>query len=187
MSHLPIDSSTFLTALRLEKAALQKQLTDDPSSEQKRLRWINFRSVIETRWVPIVEMYLTVLGKLWFGSEERLGGTPIRNKLFLFPLYTVKTTFYGPMAIFEVGEKTRRMREARGQAPNEETKTEEFTLGFRLKIVLLENDEYVLQNDEAHVLNKVGEIDSINESTIQQIIYEAYLQGPQAIYSRWKS
>ena len=79
------DLKEFYEAVEQEKSSKQKLLLDNPEKEQNRLRWLEFRHNIESVWLPVLEEYLNVIGKLWFGFEMRLKGSEFRKELVSSP------------------------------------------------------------------------------------------------------
>ena len=69
------DLKEFYKALEQEKNTRQKLLLENPEKEQNRLKWLEFKHGIEAEWLPIIEEYLNVMGKSWFGFEMRLKGS----------------------------------------------------------------------------------------------------------------
>lgn len=174
----------YLAAIGQEKERAQKQLTDDPKQEQNRLRWIEFTKNIETSWTPVMDGYLKTLGHLWFGDEMRLKGPEFRKQLVPVPAYSVSHNIYGPMAIFQVGERSWREREM----PFNETvsKTEQYQLGYRVRVVLSEDGVYSFQSDNSDSLLVIEDGSQIDEDSFTSMFAEVYSNGPKVIHQHWK-
>ncbi|HPH98012.1 MAG TPA: hypothetical protein PK613_19175 [Anaerolineaceae bacterium] len=178
------DLKEFYEAVEQEKSSKQKLLLDNPEKEQNRLRWLEFRHNIESVWLPVLEEYLNVIGKLWFGFEMRLKGSEFRKELVSSPAYYATHEVFGPMAIFWVTENDWEEREA--LYSETEMRLELFKRGYRCRIVIQDDGRYDFQDDASNTLVKFDTGHKIDREELLQIFADAFLDGPQEIYKRWK-
>lgn len=179
----------FFKALAHEREENQRQLLQDPENERRRLRWIEFYHEIEAAWLPIMDEFLTVLGKLWFGNVMRLKGSLFRKELVSSPAYVVAHRIYGPMAIFWVAEdnwqeKDFAFREAEGKA---ELRTGHSRRGYRCRITLQGDGEYHFQDDANNTLIQFAAGHQLDRQELHSIFLNAYIAGPQVIFFQWKT
>ncbi len=184
----PSSHEPFLNTLNEVRRINETSRSTDPSLEVNRLRYIEFRRSIEMWWIPIITEYFEVMGRLWFGFETRMGGAPFHAKPFDFPLYTVRTEIYGPMAIFTVEEKTERERLKRVVESDEqsEARLECYKLGCRCRVLLEENGQYHLQSENRDTLLISTSHLRPQQAELDIKFNGLFLIGPFLTQSRWK-
>lgn len=185
MINQPEELNRFSETLQQEMETRQKQLVEHPEEEQNRHKWLEFKYTVEMKWVPVIDEYLTVLGKLWFGEELRLRGPELRKELVSCPAYLVTYRVYGPMAIFWVAENNWEEREV--PYSDTERRMELFKRGYRCRIVIQEGGQYHFQDDAHITLIEFDNGSQINRDVFLKVFSDAYLNGPQEIYKRWKN
>lgn len=167
----------------------QRQILEHPDNEKNRIRWADFRRSIDSEWVPILEEYLSVLGRLWFGEEMRLSGSLYRKELVACPAYVVTHEVFGPMAVFWVAKNSWEERvvpyiEKTGKS---ELKTELIRRGYRCRVVMMESERYHLQGDDHKTLIEFDSDMQIDRENLLGIFAEVYSSGPKVIFYRWKN
>ena len=177
----------FFEALEQVREERHQELFDYPKKEQDRLRWIEFQRAIERAWLPIMQEYLEVLGKLWFGYEMRLKGTEFLKKPVPVPTYKVVHKLFGPLAIFEVVENAWRQRDApfEMEGGKSEPRTQAFQRGFRCRVELHDNGQYEFQDDHNQTLFQSDNGTQVDQEKLRNFFAEVYLRGPEVIFSRW--
>lgn len=185
MTNHPKESNEFYEALKQEKETRQRQLLENPEKEQNRLNWLRFKNTIETKWLPILEEYLTVLGRLWFGYEMRLKGPEFMKELVACPSFVVAYEVFGPMAVFWVAQNVLEKREA--PYSDNEFRTELFKRGYRCRVVMKDDGQYHFQDDDHNTLVQFDDVSQVNGEKLLAVFAEAHSKGPSVIYRQWKN
>lgn len=177
----------FFEALDQERELRRQDLLDHPKKERDRLRWIEFQRSIEIAWLPIMQEYLEVLGKLWFGYEMRLKGTEFLKKPVPVPTYKVVHKMFGPLAIFEVVEDAWKEREAPFEMEGGKSvlRTQAYQRGFRCRVEIHDDGHYEFQDDHNYALFQSENGMQVDQEKLINFFAEAYLKGPEVILSRW--
>lgn len=166
----------------------QQRLREHPNEENQRRRWADFRHVVERDWLPILEEYLTALGKLWFGEEMRLSGSIYQKKLVSCPAYIVAHEVFGPMLVFWVVENTWQERELPyiDKDGTPVLRTELFKRGYRCRAVIEDGEQCQFQGDDLKTLIELNLNAQIDQERLAEVFAEAYLKGPRVVFSQWK-
>ncbi len=166
----------FFEALEQEREARKTDLLNNAEKEQNRLKWIKFQQIIERDWWPVINEYLRVLGKLWFGDEMRLKGSTFRKELIAIPAYIVAHKIYGPMAIFWVAQKTWEEREAPFTNREEivKSKTELIKWGYRCRVTIKDDGQYHFQDDAHNAQIQFDVDEQVNQERFQDIFANVY-------------
>jgi len=181
------DSSEFFAALEQIRATKQKELLEDSyrKKEQDRLNWIEFRRSIDTDWLPMLDEFLTALGRLWFGFEDTIrGASSYRPELVTVPAYVVANRIFGPMAIHWVAKRTWLEREVPyGPAW---TKTELYTTGFRCRVIMQNNEQYRFETDDGATTIYFARNAPVDPNGLNEVFAEAYRVGPGVLFNQWR-
>lgn len=179
----------FRKALAEEQQLRQRELLEIPEKEQVRLKIIEFRRAIARHLQPIVEEYLTVLGKLWFGYERRFSGPILQREAPTIPAFTVAHQFIVSEAVFWVAESNWREREVPIIATEDRTefRPELFQQGYRCRAIMKHSSSFEFTSDglDTHIL--INSYDTIDRETLYPVFEEAFVKGPFVLHSRWKN
>lgn len=178
------DLDKFFKVLEQEREDRYKERINFPENEVNRIKWIEFQKTIDIEFWPIMDEYLTVLGKLWFGETMRLKGPDFFKQLVSAPAYRVSHQVYGPMAIFWVEELDWKERQA---LFNEgEYRLELYKRGFRCRILHEKDNKFSFRDDSDLLLLEFDTMIPTNREPFLQIFNQVYSSGPKEIYTRWK-